>query len=109
MNLTAPLIVQSDLEILVEVDNPNYVDARDDIAPFTELIKSPEHLHTYRISHLSLWNAASVGLDSDEVVARLEKWSKYPLPSAVVHEVRTYMDRYGALKLVAREIGRAHV
>ncbi|MBO7500535.1 MAG: DEAD/DEAH box helicase [Fibrobacterales bacterium] len=103
MNLTAPLIVQSDLEILVEVDNPNYVDARDDIAPFTELIKSPEHLHTYRISHLSLWNAASVGLDSDEVVARLEKWSKYPLPSAVVHEVRTYMDRYGALKLVARD------
>ena len=76
MNLTAPLIAQSDLEILVEVDNPDYVAARDAISPFTELVKSPEHVHTYRISHLSLWNAASVGLDSEEVLERLRQWSK---------------------------------
>ncbi len=101
MNLTAPLIAQSDLEILVEVDNPDYVAARDAISPFTELVKSPEHVHTYRISHLSLWNAASVGLDSEEVLERLRQWSKYPIPSTVVYEVRTFMDRYGALKLVA--------
>lgn len=107
MQLTAPLIVQSDLEILIEVANPDYISARDAIAPFTELVKSPEHLHTYRISRLSLWNAASVGLTSDEVIARLEQWSKYPLPPAVVHEVREYMGRYGRLRLIPHGEGMA--
>ena len=62
MNPNGAIIVQSNLEIMVEVDNPNYTTARDAIAPFTELVKSPEHLHTYKISHLSLWNAAATGL-----------------------------------------------
>ena len=75
-----PLIIQSDLEILVEVANAKYEEARDAIAPFTELVKSPEHLHTYRISHLSLWNAASAGLSTSEIISRLEMYSKFPIP-----------------------------
>ena len=72
MNPNGAIIVQSNLEIMVEVDNPNYTTARDAIAPFTELVKSPEHLHTYKISHLSLWNAAATGLRAPEVLERLE-------------------------------------
>ena len=100
MNPLAPLIIQSDLEILLEVANPQHHEARDAIAPFTELVKSPEHLHTYRISRLSLWNAASVGLSSSEVFVRLEKYSKFPVPASVITEIREYMGRYGRLKLV---------
>ena len=105
MNPEGAIIVQSNLEILVEVHNPHYIEARDAIAPFTELVKSPEHLHTYRISHLSLWNAASTGLSADDVIQRLENQSKYPLPESVVTEIQEYMSRYGMLRLVKREKG----
>ncbi|MCR5028556.1 MAG: DEAD/DEAH box helicase [Fibrobacter sp.] len=105
MNLEGAIIVQSNLEILVEVHNPHYIEARDAIAPFTELVKSPEHLHTYRISHLSLWNAASTGLTAEDVLARLEAQSKYPIPETVVTEVQDYMSRYGMLKLVKNDKG----
>ncbi|MGL1900963.1 MAG: DEAD/DEAH box helicase [Fibrobacterales bacterium] len=99
MVVNGPLIVQSDLEILVEVDNEHYIAARDSIAPFTELVKSPEHMHTYRISHLSLWNAASAGLTPDDVVTRLEEYAKFPVPAPVITEVGEYMGRYGKLIL----------
>ncbi len=105
MNPEGAIIVQSNLEILVEVHNPHYIEARDAIAPFTELVKSPEHLHTYRISHLSLWNAASTGLTAEDVLARLESQSKYPIPETVVTEVQDYMSRYGMLKLVKNDKG----
>ncbi len=105
MNLEGAIIVQSNLEILVEVHNPHYIEARDAIAPFTELVKSPEHLHTYRISHLSLWNAASTGLTAEDVLARLESQSKYPIPETVVTEVEDCMSRYGMLKLIKNEKG----
>ena len=105
MNPEGAIIVQSNLEILVEVHNPHYIEARDAIAPFTELVKSPEHLHTYRISHLSLWNAASTGLTAEDVLARLESQSKYPIPETVVTEVQDYMGRYGMLKLVKNDKG----
>ncbi len=105
MNPNGAIIVQSNLEILVEVHNPQYIEARDAIAPFTELVKSPEHLHTYRISHLSLWNAASTGLSADDVLARLEEHSKYPLPETVETEIRDYMGRYGMLRLRKTEKG----
>lgn len=105
MNLEGAIIVQSNLEILVEVHNPHYIEARDAIAPFTELVKSPEHLHTYRISHLSLWNAASTGLTAEDVLARLEAQSKYPIPETVVTEVQDYMSRYGMLKLIKNDKG----
>lgn len=84
---------------MVEVDNPNYTTARDAIAPFTELVKSPEHLHTYKISHLSLWNAAATGLRAPEVLERLDSQSRYPVPPTVVTEIEDYMARYGLLRL----------
>lgn len=105
MNPNGAIIVQSNLEIMVEVDNPNYESARDAIAPFTELVKSPEHLHTYKISHLSLWNAASTGLRANEVLERLESQSRYPIPQTVITEVEDYMARYGLLRL-RKEVDR---
>jgi len=105
MNPNGAIIVQSNLEIMVEVDNPNYTTARDAIAPFTELVKSPEHLHTYKISHLSLWNAAATGLRAPDVIERLESQSRYPIPPTVITEVEDYMARYGLLRL-KKEDGR---
>lgn len=102
-NLPGPLIVQSNLEILMEVNHPAYVNARDSIAPFTELVKSPEHIHTYKITHLSLWNAASTGLTSDEIVERLNQYSKFPVPVSVIHEVTEYVDRYGKIRLLKKD------
>ena len=95
-----PLIVQSDHSILLEVDHPRSDEAREAILPFSELLKSPEHVHTYRISALSLWNASASGLDAGEVLERLESYSRYPLPSNLVVEVRTQMDRYGLVELL---------
>lgn len=105
MNPEGAIIVQSNMEILVEVHNKHYIEARDAIAPFTELVKSPEHLHTYRISHLSLWNAASTGLSADDVVRCLEEQGKYPVPETVATEIHEYMGRYGMLKLVKGDNG----
>ena len=67
---TAPLIVQGDRSVLVEVDNPRYTQARDAIAPFAELEKSPEHIHTYRLTPLSLWNAAAAAFQIESGVSR---------------------------------------
>src|SRR3954464_14563935 len=78
---TNPFIVQSDRSVLVEVDNPKYAEARDALAPFAELEKSPEHIHTYRITPLSLWNAAAAGMTADEIVGVLARYSKFPLPA----------------------------
>ena len=107
MNIEGAIIVQSNMEILVEVHNKNYEEARDAIAPFTELVKSPEHLHTYKISHLSLWNAASTGLTAQNVIDRLESPGKYPTPAPVVTEIEEYMGRYGLLRLIKTAEGLA--
>ncbi len=95
------MIVQSDRSILLEVDNPRFVEARNAIAKFAELEKSPEHIHTYRISPLSLWNAASLGLKSDEVVEALEEFSKYDIPQNIRFEIVEQIGRYGKLKLMS--------
>src|SRR5262245_24068018 len=76
-----PLIVQSDRSILVEVDNPRYEAARDALAPFAELEKSPEHIHTYRITNLSLWNAAAAGMNASQMMDVLRQFTKFPLPA----------------------------
>ena len=99
MNPNGAIIVQSNMEIMVEVDAPTYEAARDAIAPFTELVKSPEHLHTYKISPLSLWNAAATGLRAKEVLERLDSQSRYPIPQTVITEVEDYMSRYGLLRM----------
>jgi DNA excision repair protein ERCC-3 len=103
-----PLIVQGDLTLLLETEGPGYLAARDAIAPFTELVKSPEYVHTYRISHLSLWNAAATGRTADEVLNALNLHSRFPVPQNVVREITSYMGRYGTLQLV-REGDELHL
>jgi len=100
MNLNNPIIVQSDRTILLEVEHPLHAEARDALAQFAELEKSPEHIHTYRLSPLSLWNAAAGGMDAQAILELLSYYSKYPLPSNVVTEIREYINRYGRLKLI---------
>jgi DNA excision repair protein ERCC-3 len=100
MNLNNPIIVQGDRTILLEVDHPLHAEARDALAQFAELEKSPEHIHTYRLSPLSLWNAAAGGMDADSILTSLSSYSKYALPSNVVTEIREYISRYGRLKLI---------
>jgi len=95
-----PLIVQGDKTILLEVANPRYPPARDALARFAELEKSPEYIHTYRITPLSLWNAASSGLKAEDVVGALGEYAKYALPANVVRDITEYMGRYGQVKLV---------
>ena len=98
-----PLIVQSDRTLLLTVDSPLYAEARDALARFAELQKSPEHIHTYRLTPLSLWNAAAAGHSADEVVEALTRFSRYDVPQNIVAEVRDYIARYGLLKLVRRD------
>lgn len=96
---TNPFIVQSDRSILVEVDNPKYAEARDALAPFAELEKSPEHIHTYRISNLSLWNAAAAGITADEMVRVLEQYTKFPIPANIPIDLAETVAKYGRVKL----------
>src|SRR3974390_2113768 len=76
-----PLIVQGDRSVLVEVDNPRYAEARDALAPFAELEKSPEHIHTYRLTTLSLGNAAAGGMTAAAMIDVLRRYSKFPVPT----------------------------
>ena len=95
-----PLIIQSDKSVLLEVDNERYQDARDALARFAELEKSPEHIHTYRITPLSLWNAAASGISAGSIVSALHQYAKYDVPGNVEIDIRDYISRYGRLKLV---------
>lgn len=96
---TNPFIVQSDRSILVEVDNPKYAEARDALAPFAELEKSPEHIHTYRISNLSLWNAAAAGITAAEMVEVLNRYTKFPIPANIPTDLAETVAKYGRVKL----------
>jgi DNA excision repair protein ERCC-3 len=101
-----PLIVQSDRTILLETAHPFYEEARDSIARFAELEKSPEHIHTYRLSPLSLWNAAAAGLGASQILGALDGLSKYPVPQNVQFDVEDIVGRYGKLRLVRAENDR---
>ena len=94
--MTRPVIVQSDNTLLVEVDNPAFEEARNSISQFSELEKSPEHIHTYRITPLSLWNAAASGLRVKEIIEYLELYSKYDIPDTVYTTINEQMKRYGS-------------
>jgi DNA excision repair protein ERCC-3 len=100
--MTKPVIVQSDNTLLVEVDSPVFEKARNSISRFSELEKSPEHIHTYRITPLSLWNAAASGLKVADIISSLEIYSKYDIPATVHTTINEQMKRYGMLKLVMR-------
>lgn len=99
MENAKPLIVQSDRTMLLDVHSPAAEECRADIIAFSELVKSPEHIHTYAISSLSLWNAAAAGVDAAQIVASLEKWSRFQIPTLVLHFIRETESRYGALKI----------
>jgi len=101
-----PIIVQSDRTIFVEVDHPRYAEARDRLMGFAELEKSPERIHIYRLTPLSLWSAAAGGLKADEIVTLLSDLSRYPVPLAVRKEIQDMVSRFGLLKL-EREAGGA--
>ena len=94
-----PLVVQSDKTVLLETQNDLYEDARDALARFAELEKSPEYLHTYRITPLSLWNAAAAGLQADEVLRALDQFSKYDVPPNVRTDIVEQISRYGRIRL----------
>lgn len=96
---TNPLIVQGDRSVLVEVDNPRYTAARDALAPFAELEKSPEHIHTYRLTPLSLWNAAAAGMTAEAMLDVLRQFSKFPLPTNLAADINELVGRYGRVRL----------
>jgi len=93
------LIVQSDKTVLLEVDHPRADEARAAIAPFAELERAPEHMHTYRVTPLALWNARAAGHDAEQVVDALVSNSRYPVPQSLLVDVADTMDRYGRLRL----------
>jgi DNA excision repair protein ERCC-3 len=95
-----PLIVQSDKTLLLEVDHPAADACRRAIAPFAELERAPEHVHTYRLTPLGLWNARAAGHDAEQVVDVLLAYSRYPVPHALLVDVAETMARYGRLQLL---------
>ncbi len=94
-----PLIVQSDKTLLLDVDHPLATDCRRAIAPFAELERAPEHIHTYRVTPLALWNARAAGHDAEQVVDVLLKYSRYSVPHALLVDIAETMARYGRLTL----------
>ena len=96
-----PLIVQSDRTLLLDVHAPLAEECRNALIPFAELISSPEHLHTYQLTPLSLWNAASAGFSEKDAVSVLEKYSRYDVPQPVSAWIEETASRFGKLRLVA--------
>ncbi len=94
-----PLIVQGDHTILVEVGSPRYEGARNELVRFAELVKSPEHIHTYRITPLSIWNARAAGIPATNIVDALCEYSKYPVPDHVLVGINDFASRFGRIKL----------
>jgi len=96
-----PLIVQSDKTLFLDIDHPLSVECRRAIAPFAELERAPEHMHTYRLTNLGLWNARAAGHDAEMVIDTLIKYSRYAVPHALLIDVAEQMSRYGRLRLEA--------
>jgi len=96
-----PLIVQSDKTLLLDIDHGMSTECRRAIAPFAELERSPEHIHTYRLTNLGLWNARAAGHDAEMVIDTLIKYSRYAVPHSILVDVAETMSRYGRLRLEA--------
>jgi len=99
MSLPGPLIVQSDHTLMLEVEHPQYSDCRDFLVGFAELVKSPEFIHTYRVTPLSLWNAAALGLSLEDIRAGLARFAKYSVPGNVLVSIAEWHSAYGMLVL----------
>ncbi|UOQ59967.1 DEAD/DEAH box helicase [Leucobacter rhizosphaerae] len=100
-----PLIVQSDHTVLLEVAHPDAEDARHALAVFAELERAPEHIHTYRVTRLGLWNARAAGHTADEILTTLNQYAKFPVPTGVAREIEDTMRRYGRLTIERLEPG----
>jgi DNA excision repair protein ERCC-3 len=103
VDIYKPLIVQSDMSLLLETNNDSYESARDELSAFAEMVKSPEHIHTYKMSAISLWNAASAGLKSVDIIATLEKYSKYPISETVISRLTQIINRYGKVRICKKQ------
>lgn len=94
-----PLMIQSDMSVLLEVNHPEYAVVRDALSAFAELEKSPEHIHTYRITPLSLWNAASAGMELERILAVIDRYSKFDTAPNVLREIEDVYRKFGLLQL----------
>ena len=101
MNFENPLIVQGDRSLLLDVHAPLAEDCRNALIPFAELEKSPEHLHTYKLSPLSLWNAASAGFSADDAIGVLQKYARYDVPQSIIMWIKEISSRFGKIKLIS--------
>jgi len=101
MNYENPLIVQGDRSLLLDVHAPLAEECRNALIPFAELEKSPEHLHTYRLTPLSLWNAASAGFSADDAVETLQRFARYEIPQSVIAWIKETENRFGKIKLIS--------
>jgi len=99
MNPEGPLIVQSDRSVLLEVAHPQAERARHALAVFAELERAPEHIHTYRITRLGLWNARAAGHDAAEILHTLDEFSKFPVPSTITDDITETIRRYGLIEI----------
>ncbi|MGH0053723.1 MAG: helicase-associated domain-containing protein, partial [Sphaerochaetaceae bacterium] len=95
----SPLIVQSDKTLLLDVHHQQSEACRNDLVRFCELVKSPEHMHTYALSAISLWNAAGCGVDASFILSRLDHWSKFPVPESVRFYIEDMAARWGKVIL----------
>ncbi len=100
MNYENPLIVQGDRSLLLDVHAPLAEECRNALIPFAELEKSPEHLHTYKLSPLSLWNAASANFSADDAIAVLQKYARYDVPQSIIVWIKEISNRFGKIKLI---------
>lgn len=100
-----PLIVQSDRTVLLEVAHPQAETARHELAVFAELERAPEHIHTYRITRLGLWNARAAGHDAEAMLETLDRWSRFPVPASVSTDIRETVNRYGRLVIERNDDG----
>ena len=103
--MSGPLIVQSDRTVLLETDHPQAENARHELAIFAELERAPEHIHTYRITKLGLWNARAAGHDAEYILNSLERYSKFPIPTLVSQEIENTIGRFGKLSIERNEEG----
>ncbi|MFW5800090.1 MAG: helicase-associated domain-containing protein, partial [Spirochaetota bacterium] len=93
------LIVQSDMSIIADVHSSAYEDARDEISKFAELYKSPEHIHIYNITPISLWNAASLGLNIEDIKEIFSKYCKYEVSPTLINQIKSYLSKYGIVQI----------
>lgn len=99
MNKLGPLVIQSDFTVLAEVDNPDFKSGRSILMKCAELVKAPEHIHTYRLTPLSIWNMSASGVSVDFVLSELSRLSRYPIPRNVSAGLKDFATRYGLLRL----------